>query len=288
MPELEHLLAVQNQLGEGPIWNHLEGALYWVDIAQGNFHRLDPHTGKHDVTEVGVPVGVMGFRARGGLVMATKRGFGLWDMQKRSLEIVADPESAGYPEGRFNDGSVDRKGRFWAGTMHKDYTASLYRLDADFSCHRMETGIHTSNGTGWSPDNRTFYFTDSPLYTIYAYDYDFDSGEISNRRVFAKCPEGQGYPDGLAVDSEGYVWSARWGGWKIVRHAPDGSVEREIKLPVELVTSCTFGGAQLDELYITSAWIDIKPEKRASQPLAGDLFRLKVGIKGLPASFFAG
>ncbi len=288
MPELEHLLSVQNQLGEGPIWNHLEERLYWVDIERGNFHQFDPNTGNHQVNEIGLPLGVMGFRAGGGLVMATKRGFALWDSNKKSLEFVADPESADYPDGRFNDGSVDRMGRFWAGTMHKDFSASLYRLDPDLSCHRMETGIKTSNGTGWSPDNRTFYFTDSPLYTIYAYDFDLQKGTISNRRVFVKCPEGEGFPDGLAVDSEGFVWSARWGGWKIVRHAPDGSVDREIKLRVELVTSCTFGGAHLDELYITSAWIAVKPENRTAQPLAGDLFRLKAGVRGLPAAFFGG
>jgi sugar lactone lactonase YvrE len=132
------------------------------------------------------------------------------------------------------------------------------------------------------------YFTDSPLRVIYVYDFDAASGAIENRRPFIHTPEGKGVPDGLTVDSEGFIWSACWGGWKITRYDPTGKVERIIQLPVQYPTSCAFGGASLDELFITSAWKALSEEKRKRQPLAGDLFRLKVGIKGLVEPKFAG
>jgi sugar lactone lactonase YvrE len=132
------------------------------------------------------------------------------------------------------------------------------------------------------------YFTDSPLHMIYVYDFDAVTGAIENRRPFIHTPDEKGVPDGLAVDSEGFIWSASWGGWKITRYDPDGRVAREIRLPVQYPTSCAFGGTSLDELYITSAWTALGEEKRIQQPFAGDLFRLQVDIKGLEEPKFAG
>jgi sugar lactone lactonase YvrE len=209
------------------------------------------------------------------------------------LHLMADPE-AHKPFTCFNDGAVDRQGRFWAGTMCYPYDAcgqpegSLYRLDPDLSVHTMETGIGISNGIGWSPDNRLMYFTDSPLHMIYVYDFDASTGTIENRRPFVHTPDEKGFPDGLAVDSEGFIWSACWGGGKIKRYDPDGKVERTIRLPVQYPTSCAFGGESLDELYITSDSRAVSEEKRAQQPFAGDLFRLQAGIKGLEQPKFAG
>ena len=172
--------------------------------------------------------------------------------------------------------------------MCDDPVNSLFRLDPDRSIHRMESGICISNGLGWSPDLSTFYYTDSLTRMIYAYDYEAQTGAIRNRRVFDHVPQDGGLPDGLAVDTQGYIWSARWGGWKVVRYAPDGRVDREVAIPVEFPTSCAFGGENLNELYITSAWIEVLPTARSAQPLAGDLFRLKVDVPGLPEPFFAG
>jgi len=290
--ELEHVLAVQNKLGEGPLWHAEEQAIYWVDIEQNCFYRFYPQTGTYESFDVGVMIGVLAIRAGGGLVMATKQGFAFWEAQQ-GLRFIADPE-AHKPFTRFNDGAVDCQGRFWAGTMCYPDDAcvqpegSLYRLDPDLSLHTMETGIGISNGIGWSPDNRLMYFTDSPLHMIYAYDFDATTGTIENRRPFIHTPHENGVPDGLAVDGEGFIWSARWGGGKITRYDPDGRVERAIRLPVQYPTSCTFGGEYLDELYITSAWTALSEEKRAQQPFAGDLFRLQVGIKGLEQPKFAG
>ena len=292
MSEVEHFLAVKNKLGEGPVWNPAEQALYWVDIESNCYHRLDSTTGAHEVFPVGLPVGVLALRAAGGLIMATKRGFAFWDSQK-GLHFIADPE-ADKLHTRFNDGAVDCQGRFWAGTMCDppescdEPGGSLYRLDADESMHTMETGLTISNGIGWSPDHKLMYLTDTPRHMIYVYDFDAATGAIANRRPFIHTPEDEGVPDGLAVDSQGFIWSARWGGWKITRYDPTGKAEREIHLPVQYPTSCAFGGEHLDELYITSAWTALTEEQKQQQPYAGDLFRVKMDIQGLEQPKFAG
>jgi L-arabinonolactonase len=287
MSQVERVLAVQNELGEGPVWNVEEQALYWVDILEGHLHRLHPASGRREFFDAGLAVGALAFRASGGLVLATENGFAFWDPRNQQLQVVADPE-ADRPDSRFNDGAVDRQGRFWAGTMGEGPTSALYRLDPDGSVHTMETGITISNGIGWSPDNRTMYYTDTPLRVIYAYDFDPASGAIENRRSFVHVPDGDGLPDGLTVDSEGFVWSACWDGWKVIRYDPDGGVERKVELPVQRPTSCTFGGPDLDELYITSAWIALSAAERKDQPLAGDLFRLKTNVRGLEEPRFLG
>lgn len=290
MTDLEHVVASQNEIGEGPLWNIEEQALYWVDIPQCRFHRLFIASGKYETFAVGLPVGALGFRAAGGLVMATRDGFALWDFDRQTPKFITDPE-ADLPDNRFNDGAVDRQGRFWAGTMSNQESeplGSLYRLDPSGAVQRMETGITVSNGIGWSPDNKTMYYTDSPRRVIYAYDFDPVSGGIDNRRIFVRIPDDAGFPDGLAVDSEGFIWSAHWDGWKISRYDPTGKVEREIKMPVQRPTSCAFGGPNLDELYITSAWTGLDKAARQKQPWAGDLFRLKVEVRGLPTPKFLG
>lgn len=289
MSSVEHVVSCHSKLGEGPIWHPIENVLYWLDIVQARLHRFDPEVGQHKAVDLGVVTGSMGVRAGGGFVMATQKGFAFWDVIAERFEFVSDPD----PEEnktRFNDGKTDRQGRFWAGKVSNDPTNSLFRFDADHSVHRMESGITTSNGLGWSPDNRTFYFTDSPARIIYAYNFNATTGAISGRRVFARIPDDpdEGLPDGLAIDQEGCIWSARWGGWKIVRYRPDGSIDREISMPVEFPTSCAFGGPNLMELYITSAWIEVPPELRDKQPMAGDVFRLKTVVSGFPEPVFAG
>jgi sugar lactone lactonase YvrE len=289
MSEVEHVVSSQCQLGEGPVWHPVEQVLYWLDITQGRLHRFDPRSGESQVSSLGLVTGSMGARASGGFVMATKKGFAFWDPAAPGFTFLGDPD-ADEGEVRFNDGKTDRQGRFWAGKMSTRPENSLFCLDVDCSIRRMESGIIVSNGLGWSPDNRVFYYTDSEARLIFAYDFDPASGAIANRRVFASIPAeaGEGLPDGLAVDADGYLWSARWGGWKVVRYAPDGSIDRVIPMPVEFPTSCAFGGPGLDDLYITSAWIEVRPETRAAQPLAGDVFRLKTPVRGLPEPLFLG
>ena len=192
----------------------------------------------------------------------------------------------------FNDGAVDRSGRFWAGTMsdsdpHGSH-GNLYRLDIDGSVHVMDTGFTISNGIGWSPDNKIMYFTDTMRSVIYAYDFDIATGMIENRRPFVTVPEGEGVPDGLTVDSEGFVWSAIALGYKINRYDPNGMVEREIRVPTAFVSSCTFGGPGLDELYITTGWEPLNDDEKLSQPFAGDLFRVSTGVMGLEEPKYLG
>ena len=285
----EHLLPVQNRLGEGPRWNADEGRLYWVDIESNCYYRYDPATGQQERIGVGLPVGVLAFREKGGLVLATRDGFAMWDPEAQSLTFIANPEE-GKTEARFNDGGVDPGGRFWAGTLTEDgqATSSLYRLDPNGLVHTMETGIYVSNGIGWSPDGRVMYYTDSPRRHIYAYDFNVKSGSIANRRIFVQVPDTDGQPDGLTVDSQGYVWSAHWDGYRVTRYDPRGKIERVVELPVARVTSCVFGGPDLSDLYITSAWTRLSAEQRANQPLAGDLFWLRTDVKGLPEAKFRG
>lgn len=285
--QVEHFLQTQNELGEGPRWDFRSEVLYWVDIRRGNFIRRNNQTGHMDQAYIGMPLGVLGFCRSEKLVMGTKAGFATWDLKARTIEMLPGLR-IDRMDTRFNDGAVDRAGRFWAGTMGPPGTATLYRLDPDGSIQQMDTGFTTCNGIGWSPDNRIMYFTDSRAQTIYAYDFDLASGAIANRRTFVKLDEPPGVvPDGLTVDSQGYIWSAIWNGWKVARFDPQGKPVLELSLPVQRVTAPTFGGPDLDVLYITTAWNELTLEQRQAQPLAGDLFVVHPGVKGLPESLFA-
>ncbi len=291
MDQVEHVLHVENQLGEGPIWSQTEQALYWVDILERKIHRFYPATGKSDVFSVPLPVTLLAFRAAGGFVIATAQRLAFWSPQSQKFDFVVNFE-IDKPGIRFNDGAVDPQGRLWVGTMNeKDNNAPdgiLYRLDPNLAVQPMATGFTVSNGTGWSPDHKTMYFTDTMRQVILAYDYDPATGTIENGRPFVYIPKAEGLPDGLTVDSEGFVWSAHWGGWRVTRYDPTGQVERVIKMPVPNATSCAFGGDNLDELYITTAWSGLSEQERQDQPFAGDLFRLKVEVKGIAESEFAG
>ena len=283
MTEVETVVACQNELGEGPVWSPDEGAIYWVDIAQSELHRHYPGSGSNESFKTEKAITALAICDRGGLVTATADGYAFWDTDTQQFDPIADPE-AELEDNRFNDGAVDPRGRFWAGTMNgRDETqvhGSLYRLDADRSVHKMDSGFTVSNGTGWSPDGKTMYFTDSLHYSIYAYDFDAASGAIENRRTFAEFSGEDGVCDGLTVDSEGGVWSALWGGWRVQRFDPDGVVEREVRIPVSVASSCAFGGENLDELFVTTAWTGLSDEERAQQPGSGDLLKAHVGITG--------
>lgn len=291
MSKVEHVLAVQDELGECPIWNADEQALYWVDIEGNRVHRFEPATGNHETRQPGFPMTAFGLRASGGWITAAKNGLAYWHWPSQEYEFITDPvaDETGI---RFNDGVVDRQGRFWTGTIFEDDldapASSLFRLDPDGSVHKLDSGFATSNGIGVSPDSQTLYFVDMFHHNILAYDLDSATGELENRRIFASVPEEAGYPDGITIDSEGFVWNAHWGGWKVTRYDPTGKIEREIQLPVQNVTRCAFGGEQLDMLYINTAWYGLAEAARREQPLAGDLFRVQVDIKGLVEPKFIG
>lgn len=278
----------QNILGEGPVWNMKERAIYWVDINGKKIQRFFPHTKTFESFKVPKKVCLMAFRTSGGLIIGAEDGLYFWKPGSQVLDYISHPEE-GKTEARFNDGKVDRLGRLWAGTMtFEGATSSLYRVDNDLSIHQMETGITISNGVGWSPDNKIMYFVDSMRYIIYQYNFDIENGTLSNRRPFVQMDESFGIPDGLTVDSEGYVWCAIYDGWKVMRYDPSGRVAAEVKFPVSKPSSCMFGGKDLDELYVTSISDGLTNEDKEQQPMAGDLFVVKTDVKGLPEPDFAG
>jgi sugar lactone lactonase YvrE len=277
-------------LGEGPSWLPNERKLALVDILAPAIIIADPRDGSFQSHPMPELVGAVVPRRRGGFVAAMQTGLKAVDLDTGAVTTIAAPEAT-KPGNRFNDGKCDRRGRFWAGTLAIDTTpghGSLYRLDPDGRCTCVESGFHVSNGLGWSPDDRTFYFTDSGAKRIYAYDFDIETGVLANRRVFVEVPEGSGAPDGMAVDAEGFVWSAHWDGWCITRYDPQGRVDRVINLPVPRPTSCAFGGPDFTTLYVTSARIRLSVQQLAEAPLSGSVFAIQTGVKGLPEVPFAG
>ncbi len=284
-----HFLHIQNDLGEGPLWHPTEQCLYWVDIEEGKIQRYFPTTKQLEVYQTNSSVGAIGFRLNGGLVLACGRGFGFWSPGQKDIEWIAKPieQSSGV---RMNDGKVDSLGRFWAGSIDPSGNGALYRLDSDLSYHKILKKISISNGLDWDSDKNHFFYTDSGKYSIVKYKFNPQTGRISQPQRFLNLPNdgSKGVPDGLTLDSEGYVWSARWDGGKVVRFDPDGKVALEIELPVSRVTSVTFGGTDFKDLFITTASTGLTPEQRKNQPLAGDLFIYRSDVCGLPVSFFKG
>ena len=277
-------------VGEGPVWDDRRQALWWIDVKDPRLFRYDPASGENLELNMPERIGCIALRAGGGLIGAFVTGFKWIDPETGAVTPIVDPEPD-RPGNRFNDGKCDRRGRLFAGTMHNaeiECTGTLYRLDPDLSVQVMCTGVHLSNGLGWSPDDRVLYYTDSLRRTIWAYDYDLEIGAMANRRTFARVPEEAGVPDGLCVDADGYVWSAHWGGWRLTRYAPDGRVERVVKMPVPQPSCPAFGGPDLDVLYVSSAAIEMTPADFAKAPDAGGLFALDVGVRGLPGNRFTG
>ncbi|MEO8158618.1 MAG: SMP-30/gluconolactonase/LRE family protein [Betaproteobacteria bacterium] len=285
------VVASQNQIGESPVWSTSRNALYWVDVEGRLIQRWQTDDASTRRWTVAEPVGCIGLRGRGGLVGACRTGFFFFDETTGLPTPIADPE-ADQPDNRFNDGKVDRRGRFWAGTRNfrntELATGRLYRLDADLSIHRMEEGLRCPNGMAWSPDDRLMYLCDTWSRRIFVYDFDADEGVPRNRRLFTELPETDGFPDGLTVDADGCIWNAHYDGWRITRYTPDGKVDRVIPMPVQHVTSLTFGGSGYRMLYVTTSFLRLSNEQHAAQPDAGHLFAIKVPAQGLPEPAFGG
>lgn len=284
---LEHVFAAQDVLGEGPLWDPDAKLLYWVDLEGRRVHRLNPQSMAHQLTQFEHKVSCLGLRQMGGFVVGTSAGIGFWDGHSAHLDLRLHPE-ADKPQSRFNDGAVGPRGRFWAGTLSESGTpsASLYRYDPDGSLRVAVPEMLLSNGLGWSPDQRYFYLTDTERKLIWRFAFDPASGELSQRQDFVNSQDEDGYPDGLTVDSEGCIWSARFAGGRVTRYDPEGRKMQDFRLPVDYVTSCSFGGADLQTLYITTSHRDVKD--RQQQPQAGDLFALHTDITGQRPYRFAG
>ena len=274
------------------MWSVRERALYWTDNLGGRIYRLEPESGSDQCFVVGQNVMAIGLREGGGLVLALAKQLAFYE-PGGELELLMGVEHD-QPRNRFNDGKVDRRGRYWAGTMNDiDWdkpSGSLYRLDPSLELRRLQGAVVCANGLGWSPDDRTFYFGESFRYAIFAYDLDPDpdAGALSARRVFATVDRSSGaFPDGLTVDAEGGVWSVQNGAGRVVRYAPDGRVTHEVEVPLPQPTSCIFGGRDLDVLYITTSRQNMTPEQLGRYPLSGSVFAVRPGLSGLPEPLFA-
>lgn len=279
----------QDFLGEGPYWDAGENRLHWVDILAPALVTGDPARGERQATAMPELVSAVIPRRAGGMICATESGIKCIEPDG-SLSRFS-PVEEDLPGNRLNDAKCDSQGRLWVGSLSIDTTpgkGALWRVDPDGSAHKMDSGFQVSNGIGWSPDDRLMYFADSGARTIWVYDFDAARGEISNRRVFVRLDSATGSPDGLAVDTEGGIWSAIWDGWNVTRFLPDGSVDRMVSLPVPRPTSVAFGGADLDTLFVTTARIRLSAPLLAEAPLSGSVLAFAPGVRGQPVSAFAG
>jgi xylono-1,5-lactonase len=280
--DVELVQKVGAELGEGPVWVTREAALWFVDIKGRRIHRFDPGSARlrsWDTPEqAGFVVPVRGRHFLAGL----KTGLHEFDPETGAFELFARVEPH-LPDNRLNDASVCPDGTLWFGSMddlENRPTGSLYRLDHTGRCKPLDSGYVITNGPVFSPQLQTFYHTDTAARVVYAFDRD-DSGAISGRRIFARIEEGSGYPDGNAVDAEGCVWVALWGGWGVRRYSAGGELLRTVRFPCANVTKIAFGGADYRTVFATTAWKGLSASARAEQPLAGDLFRFETDVPGL-------
>lgn len=282
---------LKTSLGEGPLWDAEQQMLYFIDSADGRIFRSTADGRQIKAWDVREKIGSMALRADGqSAIVALQQGLYSFDFKHDRLELLHSPESD-IPSNRFNDGKVDSRGRFVVGSMdtnEKAGTGKLYSLDPELTLTTLDSGIVCSNGPCWSPDEKTFYFTDSWGNDIWAYDYDPDTGAVSNRRSFVGMDKSDGgVADGMTVDAEGYLWEAHVFGGKLNRYAPDGSLDRTVAMPVKKVTSVMFGGPNLDILYVTSMGRPPLPGLPDDGPMRGAVFAIEgLGVKGLPAHRF--
>lgn len=269
-------------VGESPLWHPGEERLYWADIPRRRLFRYDPATGQHEICFEGETgddlVGGFTIQADGALLFMLPRGaVRTW---RDGYIATLIEETPAVRHTRLKDCVADPRGRVYAGSVStKEKLGALYRIDTDGTATEVVDGVGGSNGLGFTPDRKGMYYTDSSKGEIYLFDYDEESGEIANRRVWCKIPASEGVPDGMTVDAEGYIWSARWGGGCVVRYAPDGSEDLRIRFPAKKVSSCTFGGCDYRDLYVTTAGGRNKADEG---PGAGGLFRVVPGVQGVP------
>lgn len=277
------------QLGEGALWNPLNNTLLWIDIEGKKLNIYDPEKDSNKIIGLNKRIGTVVPVDEKNVLVALEDGIYQLNTETEELVKKASPEP-NRPGNRFNDGKCDPSGRFWAGTMSlngDEKQGALYRIDAGFSVKKMIDSVSISNGIAWSLDRTKMYYIDTPTKTVMAYDYDDESGEITDPQVAITIPDSLGFPDGSTLDAEGMLWIAMWNGHCVSRWNPrTGELLQTIDIPALNVTSCAFGGDQLDELYVSTASIGMNDEQKAAYPDAGKLFVVKPGMKGVKASVF--
>lgn len=282
--KLIDVIEVGNTLGEGVQWNAADQSVWWTDIQESKLYRLGWPSRRLEIFKMPERLCAFAFTDREDCIVAAfESGFALYDYRRGEMLWQKELVTAGSGV-RFNDGKIDRQGRFWAGTMAEDGSgeakAALFRLDTDGSATQVTNGIQIANGACWSPDANSFYFADSPTRNLYRYDFDTDKGEISNRKLMARTMMNR-YPDGATVDSEGYLWSAQWRGARVERYSPDGRSVGCVPLPVSQATCAAFGGENMDLLFVTSARDELNEFVLGREPLAGSLFVVQTPYRGL-------
>ncbi len=283
LPEL--FIDASATLGESPAWDAKTQTLYWIDVLERKVYA-----GRKPILLLDHYVGCLAPRRRGGLVIAQRSGIWTLEPDMQKMRKLAKPRRE-FAHNRFNDGKCDPRGRFLAGTMdhhEKEATGCLYSVGADGTISRLLKGLRISNGMAWSPDGKTMYFTDTPTREIMAFDYDLQSGEISNPRVIIHFEKSFGWPDGMTTDSDGNLWIAMWGGARVSQWSGDGTLLAQFGVPALNVTSCVFGGPALNELFITTALVGMDQTAFKKFPLAGGIFRMETNVTGMPTYEFAG
>jgi sugar lactone lactonase YvrE len=285
------IIRAANVLGEGVLWDDSAAALWWTDIQSSELLRYDWAAQTLKRTALPHRLGSFGLiEGSGDIIAAFDSGIALFHPDEATLQWISRP-AAHLPHLRFNDGRVDRQGRFWTGTMIESKTsgaeATLYCVNTEGTTAPHQQGLRITNGICVSPDGRTLYLADSPRAVIHRYELDTATGSLHNQRVFARTTGGA-VPDGANVDEDGCVWSAQWGGSRIVRYTPDGNIDRELFVPVSQPTCVAFGGPERDLLFVSSAREGLGPAELAQQPHAGDVLVYRVGARGLPEPRFRG
>lgn len=286
MKSAELLVNLGGIIGEGICWDEDSSTLYWIDLLYNKIYRYNLETSTIKIIHVDQNVGCVAVRQNGSLVAGLQHGLFFVDADTGELELISNPEQD-KPENRFNDGECDCMGRLWAGTMSKKLDSgagdttprgSLYCLDTDLSIEKKIEKVTISNGIGFSPDNSTMYYIDSPTMQVAAFDFDRETGNISNKRIVVEVSSEVGMPDGMTVDSEGSIWVAMWGGGAVVKYDPkSGRVMEKIEIPAQNVTSMVFGGENMDEMFVCTAKLNTDLNR---YPDAGGVFRIKMDVKG--------
>lgn len=275
-----------NLLGEGPLWDTLENALYWVDIKRHRLYRLAGDGTRH--WQFDEEITSIHRHAQGGFVVTLRHAIAHLHLPESTLEKWLTPEPD-RPGNRFNDAVVDTRGHLWCGTMddaERQASGALYRVRPDGDCRQQDRGYIITNGPVFSPQGDVLYHTDTLARCIYRFAVD-DQGQLGERELFTRLPTDQGFPDGMTTDREGNLWVCQFGGWRISVFDPRGRLRQEIPMPVANITSCTFGGPELATLYITTARKGLDDDALAEQPEAGALFALDTLTHGAPTPTFA-
>lgn len=278
-------------LGEGPVWDAKRNAIYWLDILNGQLHQLFTNTKEHRALDIGQMIGCIAICQDGNFIAGLKTGLGFIDKDSGAIKMIAAPES-NIPGNRFNDGKCDPAGRFWAGTMaisEKEHEGNLYMLDAELRLVKKRGKVSISNGLAWTQDMKIFYYIDTPTREVLAFDYDVKTANITNERVVIRIADDEGSPDGMTIDADDNLWIAHWGGWQVSRWDPrTGEKLLKVSVPAQQVTCCTFGGDSLEDLYITTARVQLDEEALRDQPMAGSLFVIRdCGFRGMESAEFA-